>query len=132
MKKQLLLILLAGIFTLASCSSDDDGGVENNDPIVGTWVLVGVNPPLINTDDCPEESTITFNDDNSGTAVFYLESNDCEPETTDGNWENKTNSQYVIEVPIFGRTEGTVEFEGSDEFRFTPKEMAATFTFERE
>ena len=132
MKKHLLLLLLTAVFTFASCSSDDDSGSEGNDPIVGTWVLTGINPPLINIDDCSEESTITFNEDNSGSSVFYLESNDCEPETTDGSWKNLTNSQYEIEVPFLGRRVGTVEFEGSDKFYFTPQEVTGTFTFERQ
>lgn len=133
MKKHLLLILVAGFFTLASCSSDDDGDTETGEAIVGTWVLTEVNPALINPQECEQESTITLNQDKTGSGEFYLETNDCEVETSSGNWRYEGNDIYFIEVPFLGGQEGRVEFEGADRFYFTSQEVTGiTLTFDRQ
>ena len=125
MKNYLILLLFAGLFSFSACSSDDDNPKDTEEPIIGTWILVETSAP-INVDACESSSTITFNEDNTGNAVFYLEP-DCEAQNSTGTWENKGNGQYQVNVPFgdFPVTTGTVEFEGANDFFFT----ATGFTF---
>ena len=118
MKKYFLLILLAGFFTLASCSSDDDGNdFERN--IVATWNLTAVEPPLLDFSECSTNPTITFEEDETTEWTFYNADNDCEPETDTGMWNQNTGSNYTVTIPGFGSFDGTVEFQSENEFIFT-------------
>lgn len=125
MKRLLILFLSMAVF--AACSSDDDG-TQGSDPIIGSWVLVQATPPLDSQFCMDEESTITFNEDETGEATFYLTQMDCEAESSQGNWDNRGNSAYTIGVPVIGDLEGTANFSGN---RFTFTTAIGVLTFER-
>ena len=136
MKKYLLLFLTAGFLSLGACSSDDDGETTpETHPIVGTWILTGVNPPLMDPEACDERSTITFNEDNTGNGTFYFETSECEPETSSVTWTRSNNGVYSIQIPVplLGNQSGTVEFQNNnDRFVFSPQGIPGTsLTFER-
>ncbi|WP_029038615.1 hypothetical protein [Salinimicrobium xinjiangense] len=124
MKKHLILLLLAVMFTFTSCSDDDDNTAENT--IVGSWVLVSVNPPLIDLD-CPQASTISFTA--TGTAVWnlYAGDNNCDLETSEGQWEKNSGNTYTIYIPNFQAVSGTVNFTGANSFTFTTNSVVLTF-----
>ena len=127
MKKFLVLFLSLAVFT--ACSSDDDADTNTPDPILGTWVLVDVSAPL-NAEFClDEESTLTFNANNSGSATFYLTQAECAATNSTGNWTNRGNSMYTISVPVYGDLQGTVNFSTANRFTFTT--LAGVFTFEK-
>lgn len=115
MKKYLALLFLFGFFSLTSCSDDDQE--EKRDPIIGTWEVVAITPPLIDVETCEEASTISFNENYTGTTTFYLP-DECEPQTIEGTWDNFGSNTYRIEVPILGGQTGSVEFSGPDHFYF--------------
>ncbi len=130
MKKHLILLMLSALFTFSACS-DDDSGTETKDPIVGTWAVVSITPPAINIDDCEQTSTITFNDNNSGSATFYAAETECVPMTTTGVWQNVGNDTYSINVPVLGNVSGSVEFNSASEFYFIT-ENGVTIVFEKQ
>lgn len=130
MKKHLILLMLTALFTFSACSEDDDNGTEN-DPIVGTWAVVSITPPAINIEDCEQTSTITFNDNNSGSAIFYTAETDCVAMTTAGAWQNEGNDSYSINVPVIGNVSGTVEFNSESEFYFVT-ENGVTILFRKQ
>ena len=137
MKKILFLFLLAGLFTLSSCSNDDDGTNNSDDPIIGTWILTEASSAstIIDPNACEEDSSITFNEDNSGSGAFYLEANECEPLTSSGSWENVEGSDYTVELPPpFGRQQGEVQFPTADQFTFMIEfsGIPITLTFDRQ
>ncbi len=128
MKKFLFLFLFAATFI--ACSSDDDADNTGADPILGTWVMVDATAPL-NAIFCETpQSTITFDEDQTGEATFYLTESDCQPEETAGNWRNNGNSSYTIAIPVVGDLTGNVNFTGNDEFSFAT--AGGTLTFERQ
>lgn len=137
MKKYFLLFLMAGFLSLSACSSDDDAETTpETDPIIGTWTLVQVNPPLINAQACDEPSTLTFTEGQTNTSgpasgTFYLEQNDCEPASSGGRWTNTGNSVYTIDVPVLGPQTGIVNFQDSDTFTFASQDIPGlSLTFE--
>ena len=109
MKK--LLILTIAMFSLLSCSSNEDtdsllGGNSNggDDPIIGKWQVVSTteNGDNILTE-CEKNTTVTFSNDGTVTVVdFYNEFDPfsnietCESETGIGTWINTGNSEYSI------------------------------------
>lgn len=127
MKKFLILFLSIAVF--AACSSDDDGETQDRDPIVGSWVLVQASPPLDTQFCMDEQSTITFNENETGEATFYLAQMDCEPQTANGDWSS-TGDSYSIELPVIGELNGTANFSGNDSFTFTT--TLGVLTFERQ
>lgn len=132
MKKHLILLLVAGLFSFASCSSDDDASPEHT--VSGTWALVEVQPEgFFDPNACPDNPTVTFNTDNTTDSVFYDPDNDCAADPSKGTWEDKGNNVYVVTIPNFGPTEGTVEFVNSNRFTFstTIQGFPATLTFEK-
>lgn len=118
MKKQILSILFIGIFTISSCSNDDDGdNFEGN--IVATWNLTAVEPPLLDISECPTEPIITFNDDETTNWTIYDADNNCETETDSGTWEQNSKSNYTITVPgLDTPIVGNVDFQNENEFTF--------------
>ncbi|HET8753814.1 MAG TPA: lipocalin family protein [Salinimicrobium sp.] len=130
MKKYLMLFLMAGFFSLAACSDDDEVNDEP-DPIVGTWVLIEVDPasPMIDPAVC-DPSTITFEEDGSAFATFYIASNNCGPVASPGSWDHKEGSTYSISVPFVGSQDVNVNFDGSGMFSMELEET--TLTFEKE
>ncbi|HSI69551.1 MAG TPA: lipocalin family protein [Gillisia sp.] len=127
MKKFLILILFAATFI--ACSNDDDADTSGDDPIVGTWVMVDATAPL-NTIFCETpQSNISFEEDNTGEATFYLTEDNCEPEITTGNWRNNGNGSYSIVLPVVGELTGNVSFTGDDQFSFAS--AGGTLSFER-
>lgn len=130
MKKHLILFMVAGLFTFSACSDDDDNG-DTQDPIVGTWAVVSIQPPAININDCEETSTITFNSNNTGSAIFYSAEAGCAPLTAAGAWQNEGDDTYSINVPVLGDVSGSVDFNGPNEFFFVT-ENGVTITFEKQ
>lgn len=131
MKKHLILFLMAGALALSSCSKDEEE-IGTDDPIIGTWALVQVSPqnPFFNPDDCTEQSTMTFTENNIATGTFYLANNNCEGELSAGTWSNQGNSVYKLSVPFVGSQEFSVDFEGSGTFSISFQE--AQLIFERQ
>lgn len=127
MRKHLFLTLFS-IFAFTSCSSDDDAST-GPDPVLGTWAVVAVEPPVFDPAACPEESIVTFHEDNSASTIVYLENNECVPESDEGEWENLGGNSYQIIVPGLGTQTGEVSFEDSDRFTFAAS--LGTVTFER-
>ena len=131
MKKYMILLLLTGLFSFSACSDDDDSGKDNNDPIIGTWIVASVDPATINIDACEEDSTITFNENNTGNATFYIEETNCLPANTTGAWSNNGGDEYTISVPVIGDLTGSVDFNGANEFFFVT-DNGITITFQRQ
>lgn len=123
MKKLFLLFLSLGV--LSSCSSDDDNNT-GEDLIIGNWVLVSVTPPVVNFQGCEEDSTITFNADNTTEGTFYLEEGDCEPATSEGNWSVSGNN-YTLEMPFLDQVTGAVNFQGNNRMVFSSSGVVLTF-----
>ena len=118
MKKYVLVFLIAGLFTMGSCSNDDDEPTTGGQ-IEATWTLAAVEPPIFDFSECPSNPTITFNDDDTTEWTFYNGDNDCAPETDSGQWEQNTGSNYSVTIPGYGSFDGIVEFQNEDEFTFT-------------
>ena len=133
MKKLFLLFLSLAVFAACSKDDDDNGGNEP-DPIIGTWVLVNASTPL-DTQFCDdEESVITFNENNTGEATFYLTASECSATESEGTWSNNGNSSYTISVPVIGNLNGTANFTSADRFTFSTSIVGVpgTLTFERQ
>lgn len=131
MKKHLLLLFLLGIFTLSSCSSDDDATDENS--IVGTWTLQSISPEVININ-CPQPSTINFASDGTADWSLYRSESDCVLEESSGSWEKNSGNEYTMYVPGFQAVPGTVNFTSANSFTFTTTVASASvvLTFNRQ
>ncbi|WP_295182170.1 lipocalin family protein [uncultured Christiangramia sp.] len=127
MKKILILLLFTGI--LASCSDDDDAGVDNDgSQIIGTWYLQSVRPiggsNLLDT--CNQDSFIQFNQDGSSVSEFYQSSDsECELESENtGNWTYEGGDNYTFFLPyIDERTTGNVNFISENSFILTTSDL---------
>lgn len=139
MKKHLILLLVAGLFSMTSCSDDDDADTSEN-TIVGTWEVTAIESIApVDPNQCGEQvSTITFEEDNTVDSTFYFESNNCEADTATGTWENLGDGNYVMELGNLGELEGEVTFVNANEFTFSTAvniqgaSIPATFTLERQ
>ncbi|SOC81355.1 hypothetical protein SAMN06296241_2930 [Salinimicrobium sediminis] len=129
MKKFLILFAAISLFATTSCTNDDDNNDQN--PIIGEWTLVSVNPTVINPAACTNSSTISVNGDNSMSSNFYLEQNNCDLLTASGSWEDNGNSQYTMNFPQLGEVTGTVNFNSANSFTFTTS-TDVVFTFNRQ
>lgn len=138
MKKYLLLLVTFGLFLFASCSDDDDNGVETS--IVGTWEVTDIETIApVDPNACGSNvSTITFNEDNSLSSTFYFEQSNCQEDSTTGTWENLGGGNYVMELGTLGELDGTVRFANADRFTFSTVieieeiDVPAVFTLERQ
>lgn len=131
-KKHLILLLVAGLFSLSSCSSDDDGDAEAN-TVIGTWTLVEMNPDVVGLDDCPNKPLITFQEDGNADWTFYDPDNNCQGSTDTGSWLKNSATQYTMNIPGYEPFIGTVEFSSSTRFTFTTTYagVQASLTFEK-
>lgn len=132
MKK--LLVLFVSMAFLVACSNDDDNQEQGPDPILGTWVLVDVSTPLDSQFCFDEESTMTFNSNETGQATFYLGA-ECNDTTAPGTWKNNGNSAYTISVPVLGSLQGTVNFSSNNtKFTFATSVFGipGTMSFEKQ
>ncbi len=127
MKK--IFVLFLSLTFLTACSNDDDNPDQGTDPIIGTWVLVDASGQLEPQFCLDEESTITFNANNTGNAIFYLSAAQCAPSNSAGGWTNNGNSRYTISVPFLGNIQGTANFVSANRFTFTTD--AGVLTFEK-
>ena len=118
---------------LASCSNDDGATTPGEDPIIGSWVLVDASAPLDSQFCFDEDSVISFNEDNTGEATFYLTADECSATESEGIWSNDGNSNYTITVPVLGELEGKANFTSDNRFTFTTAVAGfpAVLTFER-
>ncbi len=113
MNRVLILSLL--LFTLFSCSNDDD--TENsNDPILGKWFLFSVNNTEVS--DCEKKSSIEF----KSNGVFISDTfqvagtngTDClNINIIENRWENKGDNLYS-----YNNLESVIDFS-SDGTSFT-------------
>ena len=136
MKKYIVLFLALGLIVTTSCSSDDDEATART--IVGSWVLVSVQPPVLDPTSCETDSMITFNEDNTAEGAFYFQQSNCDELSSTGTWEKVDGSSYIIDIPQFGELEGDVTFISDDKFTFSTVvvidgvgSVPAVFTFER-
>ena len=118
-KNHFILLLVAGLFSLTSCSNDDESTEERS--VNGTWELESTNPqiPGLNPDACPERPQITFNEDGTTDWIFYSKDNNCEAQSSSGTWNKTSATNYSITIPDQGTFEGTVNFESSQKFTFS-------------
>jgi hypothetical protein len=95
MKK--ILILTITLFTLLSCSSNDDA-ISNSDPIIGKWQLNSEtkNDTEVSTE-CDRKNTLTFSENGTLTDVNHEDNgNGCSSNSLTSTWENSGNSNYKI------------------------------------
>ncbi len=110
-----ILILSLLLFTLFSCSSDDD--TENsNDPILGKWFLFSVNNTEVS--DCEKKSSIEFKSNGLTISdthqVAGTNGTDClNISIIENRWENKGDNLYS-----FNNLESVISFS-SDGTSFT-------------
>ena len=94
MKK--LLILSITLFSLFSCSSDDEN-IEK-DPLIGTWYFFSENGKEV--DDCNKKSTAIISEKGDFTATNYGNQdnpNACVIENiNNGTWVSKKNNKYEL------------------------------------
>ncbi len=126
MKK--FLVLFLSMAFLFACSSDDDEP-QGEDPIVGTWVLVDASEPIDSQFCFDEESTITFNANNTGEGTFYLTAAQCAATDSPGNW-SKSNGNYTMTIQALGNLPGTINFTSNNSFTFTS--TLGVLTFDRQ
>ena len=135
LKKHLILLLVTGLFSLSSCSSDD-GDTESN-TVIGTWTLVEINPEaagdVVGLNDCPNKPLITFQEDGNADWTSYDPDNDCQASTDTGSWVQNSATQYTMNIPGLEPFVGTVEFSSSTRFTFTTTYLGykAVLTFEK-
>lgn len=140
MKKHFILLLVAGLFAMTSCSSDDDADTAEA-TIVGTWEVTAIESIApVDPNQCEGQvSTITFKQDNTLDSTFYFQQNDCVADTAEGTWENQGDGNYVMDFGgDLGELEGEVEFLSPDRFTFSTLitvegvQIPAVFTLERQ
>lgn len=132
-KKHLVFLLVAGLFSLSSCSNDDDGDTQAN-TVVGTWTLVEITPAgFIDLEECPNKPVINFMEDLNAEWTFYTQDNNCEGSTDTGTWKQNSATEYTINVPDLGEITGTVTFNSSTNFTFSGSynSFPFTMTFEK-
>lgn len=132
MKNHLILLLVAGLFSLTSCSNDDDGTTEER-TVVGTWTMVEMNPAAFNLEECPDKPIIIFHANENADWTFYSQDNNCEGQTDSGTWQQNSDTEYTINVPNFAELTGTVTFSSASMFTFTStyQNVPFTLTFEK-
>lgn len=132
MKNHLILLLVVGLFSLTSCSNDDDGTTEVR-TVVDTWTLVSMNPAAFNLEECPDKPLITFHEDGNAEWTFYSQDNNCQGSTDTGTWQQNSDTEYTINVPNFAELTGTVTFSSASRFTFTStyQNVPFTLTFEK-
>lgn len=97
MKK--ILILTITLFTLLSCSSNDDIIL---DQVIGKWKVKSVtvnNVSILNA--CSSQSTIEFKSDNTVTTVAFNDDNsnsNCTSSSKTGNWKFKNGTTYATSI----------------------------------
>lgn len=126
------VFLFMSVAVLSACSNDDDNS-NNHDKIEGQWYLAGANNvPGYTYNDCSSDSSITFMEDGTMSSTFYSDSSgSCEPSDGQGTWSND-GGVYTMDIPGLGPVAGTVDFNGSSEFTFTPSIMTgSSLTFEK-
>lgn len=133
MKKTLIFILIAALFTFASCSDDDD---NTGQQITGTWELTATNPAIIpglNLFSCPNNPEITFNSDGTASWVLYDAENNCAEVSSSGTWVQNSDGSYTVTIPQLGTVDGTVVFSGPNQFNFNTsiESFPVVLTFQR-
>lgn len=93
-----LLILSITIFSLTSCSSNED--ITKNDPFIGTWSFFSRQG--VELDNCEKKTTLIVTENGVFTAIIYNNGSttgDCEliSEST-GVWANKGNNMYHTDL----------------------------------
>lgn len=116
MKKHLILLLVAGLFTFSSCSSDDDAAEEFT--VVGTWKLVAMNPAAWDLEECPDKPVIVFNENSTADWTLYSQETNCVAQTDEATWTKLSATEYSITIPGQGTFEGTVKFQSATKFTF--------------
>lgn len=131
-KNHFVFLLVAGLLSLSSCSSDDDGDTKSN-TVIGTWTLVEMNPDVVGLDDCPDKPVINFKADKNADWTVYDTDNNCQESTDTGTWEQNSATEYTINVPELGEISGTVTFNSSTSFTFngTYQSFPFSMTFEK-
>jgi hypothetical protein len=126
MKKYVILLIMAATLGFTACSGDD-GDV---DPVIGTWVLLSVQPNTVfNPEGCGSDSTVRILSDNTLTATFYFQQNNCAQISGAGTWQKTGASSYTFVFPEIGEIEGTVTFPEQGKMVFTSENDIA-FSFQ--
>lgn len=91
MKK--LLVLSIAIFSLVSCSSNEE--VLKEDPFIGTWSLFSVNGEEVS--DCEKNTTIIIAKGGVYTASYSFDNPDTcfNEESFTGTWTNEGDKNYT-------------------------------------
>lgn len=105
MKKLLFLTIFSSI--LLSCSNNDN--VNDQDPILGKWLLFSNNS--VEVSDCEKKNSIEFRSNNTTISETYqLINGNCSNTLNSNNtWENKGNNKYA-----FNNIETNIEFSNDN------------------
>lgn len=128
MKKFLILLMMTAFLGFTSCSDDDEEGER----VLGTWILQSVEPnTLFDPQECANNSTVRVEGDNTLTANFYFQQNNCDLTSGEGTWQKTGASSYSFDFPEVGEVSGTATFPSKDRMIFTSEE-GIVFTFQRQ
>ncbi len=129
MKKYLILLIMTAAVGFSSCSDDD----EDQDRIIGTWILQSVQPSsLYDPEACAgKNSTVEIEGNNILTATFYFTQTNCVASPEEGTWQKTGASTYTLDFPGFEPLTGTVTYPSSDRMTFST-ENDVVFTFQRQ
>lgn len=92
-----ILILSLTLFTLLSCSSDDE--TVDTTTILGTWKLIS-HSDLTTLPDCMINSAINFKSNNTLSGIVYEPNgNNCDQNNVTGSYSKETETLYKITIP---------------------------------
>lgn len=129
MKKYLILLIMTTAVGFTSCSDDD----EDQDRVIGTWILQSVEPSsLYDPEACAgKNSTVEIEGNNILTATFYFTQTNCVASAQEGTWQKTGASSYTFDFPGLDPVTGTVTYPGTDRMVFTG-DNGEVFTFQRQ
>ncbi len=135
MRKNIFLMLAAGIFALTSCSDDDNNNNQNDDDVVGTYRLAAVTAPgeqdlnedgvasadLTTEYDCYSDWEIVLHANHTFTRTFNVVSAvdgelNCQmSQTASGTWERNGQTLVMTNTDGDGELTDTFTFSADDQ-----------------